>query len=301
MPSRIHLEPTPLEALVGRFGGRVVSNGRAPEEVRLSEHVVGLAAISSAYPGVLVPLTRAEYVHHASDAVRVGAVVLAAERIEPRIVGTPAWVHPDPARVVAELLREAHAEDTAGPIGEGGDIHPTAVIYPRVRVGARVRIGAYAVVGAPGFGFVPGPAGLEHVPQLGGVVLEDDVWIGSGTTIDAGTLGPTRVRRGAKLDAQVHVGHNADVGEGAVLCAQVGLAGSVHVGAGALLGGQAGVADHVHIGAGAKVAAKAGVIGHVPASAVVAGYPAVGHAKWLRGLAATYRVAARRPPKRMPP
>lgn len=308
MPSRIHLVPTPLEALVGRFGGRIVSNGGAPREGEAPElgdgvlgHVVAaLAPIAEATRGALVPLLRAEYVHHASSAVGTGAVVVAAERLEARLGGVSAWVHPEPSQVIAALLAEARVEDTAGPPGAGCEIHPTAVVYPCVRIGARVRIGPYAVVGAPGFGFVPGPDGLVHVPQLGGVVVEDDVWIGAHTTIDAGTLGPTRVRRGAKLDAHVHVGHNADVGADAVLCAQVGLAGSVRIGRGAVLGGQAGVADHVTIGEGARIAAKAGVIGHVPAGAVVAGYPAVGHAKWLRGLAATYRATTRRPPPRTP-
>ena len=301
MPSRIHLDRTPLEALLGRFGGRLVSKASATASETSGAHVAGLAAIASPWPEALVPLSRAEYVHHAANAVTAGATVIVAERLVTRLGDVSAWVHPDPSQVIAALLLEARAEDQSEPAGEGCEIHPTAVIYPRVRIGARVHVGAYVVIGAPGFGFVAGPSGLVHVPQYGGVVIEDDVWIGSCSTVDAGTLGPTRVRRGAKLDAHVHVGHNADVGEHAVLCAQVGLAGSVHVGRGAMLGGQAGVADHVHIGDGAKVAAKAGVIGHVPASAVVAGYPAVGHAKWLRGLAATYRATTRRAPRRRTP
>jgi UDP-3-O-[3-hydroxymyristoyl] glucosamine N-acyltransferase len=123
------------------------------------------------------------------------------------------------------------------------------------------------------------------VPQLGGVVIEDDVYIGALCTVDAGTLGPTIIRRGAKLDAHVHVGHNAEVGEGALLCAQTGLAGSVVIGRGAVLGGQVGVADHCRIGDGAKIAAKSGVIGDVPAGATYAGYPAIERMRWLRGLA----------------
>jgi UDP-3-O-[3-hydroxymyristoyl] glucosamine N-acyltransferase len=115
------------------------------------------------------------------------------------------------------------------------------------------------------------------------------VAIGPLVTVDAGTLAPTIVRRGAKLDAHVHVGHNCDIGEGTLVAAQCGFAGSVRVGKGVLIGGQAGFADHVTVGDGARVAAKSGVIGDVPAGAVFAGYPAVPRARWLRGLAAMYR------------
>lgn len=287
MPSRIHLAPTPLEHLIGRFGGRVVC-GLSPGLL-----VRGLAAVHGPREGALSPLTRPEYVPLAREAVASGAVLVVAERLLGRLIDVPVWVHEDPARVCAELSEEATVDDTAGPWGEGCDVAPSAIVYPRVRLGKRVRIGPNAVIGAPGFGFRAGPSGLVHVPQLGGVVLEDDVWIGALSTVDSGALGPTRIRAGAKLDAQVHVGHNADVGKNAILCAQVGLAGSVVIGDSCILGGQVGVADHVRIGEGAKVAAKSGVIGDVPPHAVVAGYPAVGNAKWLRGLAAMYRMARR--------
>jgi UDP-3-O-[3-hydroxymyristoyl] glucosamine N-acyltransferase len=153
-----------------------------------------------------------------------------------------------------------------------------------------VHIAAGTVVGHAGFGWAFGAGGaVRAVPQLAGVVIEDDVVVGPLCTIDAGTLTPTRVRRGAKLDAHVHVGHNVDVGEDTIVAAQCGFAGSVTIGRGVLVGGQVGVADHVHVGDGARIAAKSGVIGDVPPGAVVAGYPAVARARWLRGLAALYR------------
>ncbi len=129
---------------------------------------------------------------------------------------------------------------------------------------------------------------VRPVPQLGGVVIEDDVVIGPLCTVDAGTLGPTRIRRGAKLDAHVHVGHNGDIGEGTIIAAQCGFAGSVTIGRGVLVGGQVGVADHVTIGDGARIAAKSGVIGDVPAGATYAGYPAVPRMRWLRAFARIY-------------
>jgi UDP-3-O-[3-hydroxymyristoyl] glucosamine N-acyltransferase len=136
---------------------------------------------------------------------------------------------------------------------------------------------------------------VREIPQLGGVVIEDDVYIGACCTIAAGTIAPTVIRRGVKLDAQVHVGHNCDVGEGTIIAAQSGLAGSVVVGKGVMMGGQVGVADHITIGDGAKIAAKSGVIGDVAAGATFAGYPAVERGRWLRGLAALYRLMERSP------
>jgi UDP-3-O-[3-hydroxymyristoyl] glucosamine N-acyltransferase len=102
-------------------------------------------------------------------------------------------------------------------------------------------------------------------------------------------LSPTVLRRGAHLDAHVHVGHNCDVGENTFVAAQSGFAGSVKVGRGVLIGGQVGIADHVTIGEGARIAAKSGVIGDVPPGATVAGYPAVPRVRWLRGLGELYR------------
>jgi UDP-3-O-[3-hydroxymyristoyl] glucosamine N-acyltransferase len=153
-----------------------------------------------------------------------------------------------------------------------------------------VHIGESSVIGRPGFGWVTGPDGkVIRMPHMAGVIVEDDVHIGALCTIDAGVLGPTIVRRGAKLDAQVHVAHNCDIGEGTMIAAQSGLAGSVKLGRGVLVGGQAGFANHVTVGDGARIAAKSGVIGDVPAGAVVAGYPAVARMQWLRALAGLYR------------
>jgi UDP-3-O-[3-hydroxymyristoyl] glucosamine N-acyltransferase len=220
-----------------------------------------------------------------------------------KILETAAPPPPADARALAHVDAAARVDPTAivGPgavilggatIGAGARIEPRAVIYGGVVVGARAVVGAGAVLGRPGFGWAPAPdGGVARVPQLGGVIVEEDAEIGALATVDAGTLGPTVIGRGAKLDAHVHVGHNAKVGAGALIAAQAGFAGSVEIGAGALVGGQAGVADHVRVGAGAKLAAKSGVIGDVEAGAVVAGYPAVERERWLRATAAALRGA----------
>lgn len=171
-------------------------------------------------------------------------------------------------------------------VGPGARIEPNAVIYGGAVIGARAVIGAGSVVGRPGFGWTTSPEGATvRVPQLGGVRIEEDAELGPLCTVDAGTLGPTVVGPGAKLDAHVHVGHNASIGPGAIIAAQAGFAGSARIGAGVLVGGQAGVADHVDVGDGARLAAKAGVIGDVPPGAVVAGYPAVDRTRWLKAMA----------------
>jgi UDP-3-O-[3-hydroxymyristoyl] glucosamine N-acyltransferase len=175
-------------------------------------------------------------------------------------------------------------------VGRDSVVGPNAVVYGKVVIGARVRIGPCSVIGRPGFGWTVGPDGqLLRVPQLGGVVLEDDVEVGALCTVDSGTLGPTRLRSGVRLDAHVHVGHNVEVGEQTLVAAQAGFAGSVTVGAGTRIGGQAGIADHVRIGKGVSVAAKTGVIGDVSDGAVVAGFPAVAKTRWLRAMATLLR------------
>ena len=186
-----------------------------------------------------------------------------------------------------------HAVVGAGSrVGAGTALHPGVVLYPgvhvgrdcvlhagvvvreRVRIGDRVRIQAGAVIGSDGFGFVMDEAGrAERVPQVGTVVIEDDVEIGAGTSIARGTLGATRIRRGAKIDDLCLVAHNCDVGEDAILAGQCGLAGSAVLGRRVLLMGQVGVADHARVGEGVFAGAATGISGEVPAGARILGRP----------------------------
>jgi UDP-3-O-[3-hydroxymyristoyl] glucosamine N-acyltransferase len=281
----VKLQGIALDALAARHGGRVIAGGdRAP---------VQLVPVTFARQGDLAPLLATRFVRAAREAAARGAALLVDGALAGSVPEAPIlWVHEHATWAMAALLEEAIVPDTPPVIGPGCVIAESAVLGPRVAVGAGARIGAGAVIGHPGFGWAFGPGGaVRAVPQLGGVVIEADVSIGPLCTVDSGTLGPTRIRAGAKIDAHVHVGHNADIGEGAILAAQCGLAGSVTIGRGAMLGGQVGVADHVTIGAGARVAGKSGVIGDVPSGAVVAGYPAVARMRWLRGLARLYRSA----------
>ncbi len=159
-------------------------------------------------------------------------------------------------------------------IGPDVTIYPNAVLYENTVVGPRCLIHAGAVLGAYGFGYCSGSGCHELSPQLGNVILEADVEVGAGTTIDRGTYGPTVIGEGTKIDNMVMVAHNCRIGRHNMLCAQVGIAGSTTTGDYVVMAGQAGVRDHVHIGDRAMLGAKAGVMSDVPDDARVVGIPA---------------------------
>ncbi|MFM8270611.1 MAG: UDP-3-O-(3-hydroxymyristoyl)glucosamine N-acyltransferase [Pseudomonadota bacterium] len=132
-------------------------------------------------------------------------------------------------------------------IGSHCEIHPFVTLLCRVEMGHRVRVFSGTVIGSEGFGFLEGDSGFTEMPQIGGVTIEDDVRIGAKCTIDRSTLGNTLIGRGTKIDDQVHIGHNCQIGKNCILCAQVGLAGSSILKDGVILGGQVGVAGHLTI------------------------------------------------------
>jgi UDP-3-O-[3-hydroxymyristoyl] glucosamine N-acyltransferase len=160
-------------------------------------------------------------------------------------------------------------------IGEDTTIHSGASIRENVTIGRRVLIHNGAVIGADGFGFIEHGGGLVKIPQVGHVVIEDDVEIGANSTVDRAMIGTTIIRRGAKLDNLVHIAHNCDVGEFSRFAGQAGLAGSVTVGKWCEFGGQAGSADHVTIGDRARIVAQAGIHRDVREGAIIGGTPAI--------------------------
>jgi UDP-3-O-[3-hydroxymyristoyl] glucosamine N-acyltransferase len=291
LPTRllgVPLAPRAIGDLAKRHGGTLRNGVRGT--------VRRLVPIARAGAGDLTVLLNARYVEDAVRAVSRGAMVLVDETFARRddVKSLPGWFHTHAAWAMAEILELGDAPPDEPVIGSDCRIGAGVHLLPRVEIGSRVTIAPGAVIGAPGFGWVTGPNGTtREIPQLGGVVIEDDVHIGALCTIAAGTIGPTILRRGVKLDAQVHVGHNCEIGEGTIIAAQTGLAGSVVIGKGVLIGGQVGIADHLSVGDGAKIAAKSGVIGDVAAGTTVAGYPAVERQRWLRGLAELYRDAGR--------
>ncbi len=160
-------------------------------------------------------------------------------------------------------------------VGEGTIIHPGATVYRDCIIGKNCIIHSGAVIGADGFGFAPNEKGeFQKIPQIGNVVLEDNVDVGANSTIDRATMGSTIIRKGAKIDNLVQIGHNVEVGSNSAMAAQVGIAGSSKVGENVLIGGQVGLAGHLKIGDRVKIAAQSGIGGDVKDDSVVMGSPA---------------------------
>ncbi len=145
-------------------------------------------------------------------------------------------------------------------IGSECVIHPNVVIYDDVTIGDRVILHAGVVIGADGFGYVRDEQSHHKFPQIGTVIIEDEVELGANTCVDRAALGRTRIGKGAKLDNMVHVGHNCDIGERVVIAAQTGISGSVTIEDDCIIGGQVGFGDHIYVQSGAVIGSKAGIL-----------------------------------------
>ena len=167
-------------------------------------------------------------------------------------------------------------------IGDDTVIYPNVVIMDGIDIGRRVIIHGGTVVGGDGYGFVWDGERHRKVPQIGTVVIGDDVEIGANCAIDRAALSRTEIKRGAKIDNLVHIAHNCIIGENTLLAGQVGFAGSVEVGRNVAMGGQAGVSGHLKIGDNVIIAGKAGVTKNLQPGEKVAGFPAISHREWLR-------------------
>jgi len=167
-------------------------------------------------------------------------------------------------------------------IGDGTEIRANVVIEYGCKIGRNCLIHAGSVIGADGFGFAPGPGGIAKVPQVGNVIIEDEVEIGACSTVDRAAFDATVIKRGAKLDSHVHVGHNCVVGESAMICGMSAMAGSSSLGKGAILAGHSGVPNQVEVGPGVVVAAFSVMTkSHLPPGQY-AGVPAVPMADWRK-------------------
>ena len=185
----------------------------------------------------------------------------------------------------AQIYPQAYIGDGVK-IGAGTVVYAGAKIYEGCRIGARCIIHAGAVIGADGFGFMPKPDGsFDKIPQLGNVVIEDDVEIGANTCIDRAKTDSSIIRRGVKLDNLMQVGHNVEIGENTVSSAQMGIAGTSKIGRNCFLAGQVGIADHVTVGDRVKIGSKTGLDKDVPDGEIRFGYPALPGMQYHRSFA----------------
>jgi UDP-3-O-[3-hydroxymyristoyl] glucosamine N-acyltransferase len=259
-------------------------------------------------PGQEAPLPRLVSTNPYLAFARAVALVAPPPRPAP---GVHAAAHVDPS---AELGPDVHvgAFAVVGPrvrVGARTTIHPHVVLYEdvevgedctlhsgvqvreRCRLGQRVVLQNGCVIGADGFGFAKDGEGRYHkFPQVGSVVIEDDVEIGALSAVDRAALGVTRIGRGCKLDNLVQVGHSVTIGEDSVLAGQVGIAGSTRVGRRVTLAGQVGVAGHLTIGDGVVATAQTGIPSSIAPDTVVSGYPAIDNRGWLKSSAVFARL-----------
>ena len=266
---------------------------------RLADLSVAAIILAHDAPTVSVPAIRVANPYH--------AFVDVVEHFHPVAKPEPG-IHP--TAIVAPTARVA-ADATIGPhvvvgddvvLGDGGVLHAGVVLYPRVRIGAgftayarvvvredvwigdRVTLHAGVVIGSDGFGYLPAADGVRKIPQVGNVVIEDDVEVGANSTIDRGALGPTRIGRGTKIDNLVTVSHNCTLGSHCMLAAQTGLGGGTTLGRGVMLGGQVGSAGHLTVGDAVMVAAKSGISKDLAAGGRYGGIPAIDINLWRRGM-----------------
>ena len=236
----------------------------------------------------------------------------------------PSSMRPSSLFEATGVASGAHVHSAAR-LENGVTIDPGAVIGPRAEIGARTVIAAGAVIGPDvrigrdcaigagaaiinaligdrviihsgtrighdGYGYAPGPKGLEKSPHVGRVIVQDDVEIGTNTTIDRGGIRDTVIGEGSKIDNLVQIGHNVTIGRHCILAGHVGISGSVTIGDYAVLGGKVGIADHVTIGEGASVTAGSGVMHNIEAGERWGGYPATTAREWMRGVALLRRL-----------
>lgn len=209
--------------------------------------------------------------------VHASAVVSESARLGQRVSVGPCAVIGDGAIIGDDTVIHAQVHVGRGVrVGSRCVLHPHVSLREYVVLGDRVTLHDGTVIGSDGFGYAVDREGVRHkIPQIGTVVIGDDVEIGANTTVDRARFGKTRIGKGVKIDNLVQIAHNVVIGDHAVIIAQTGIAGSTVIGSRAILAGQAGVAGHLIVGAGAIVAAQSGVTKNIPAGATVMGFPAI--------------------------
>jgi len=204
------------------------------------------------------------------------------------VIGADPSIHPFAVLADDSILGDRVTLHPGASIGSGSRVDDDCIIHAKVSIGENIRIGkrviihAGTVLGSDGFGFVTDNGRHHKIPQVGGVVIEDDVEIGSNCTIDRATLGNTVIKKGTKIDNQSQVAHNVTIGEHCLIAAQAGIAGSSTLGNYVVFGGRVGVADHISIGDRVMVGGGSGITKDVEAGQIIVGYYAMPIRDWLK-------------------
>ena len=207
--------------------------------------------------------------------IHPSAVIAASAQVDPTAHIGPHCTIGERVKIGAHCVLQAGdfiGEDSV--LGEGTNLFSNVTIYDHTQIGRRVRIHAGTVIGADGFGYVFDSGFHRKIPQIGNVIIGDDVEFGSNCSVDRGALGSTVIGQGTKIDNLVHIAHNVEIGEYSILCAQVGIAGSAKLGNFCVLAGQVGIAGHITLGNQVTVASKSGVMDSIPDGETWLGYPA---------------------------
>lgn len=224
-----------------------------------------------------------EFSHGISDKAHIGKDVTLGENV----VIMPFAVVDDHAVIESNVILYPHTYiGQYAEIGADTVIYSNATVREHCHVGKRCVIHSSAVIGSDGFGFTTKDGVHTKVPQVGNVVLEDDVEIGAHDGIDRAAMGATVIGKGTKIDNLVHIGHNCKIGPNCLIVAQTGISGSTIVDNNVTFGGQVGTVGHIHIGANSVYAARSGIIGDMPEGVFCAGFPVQPHTDWLRMQAA---------------
>jgi UDP-3-O-[3-hydroxymyristoyl] glucosamine N-acyltransferase len=245
-----------------------------------------LVKVANAYASLAILLARVEQLKKKKEGIDSTAFIDASAHTgEDCYIGNFAYVGEN-AKVGARCKIYPHvyiAENVT--IGDDCIIYPHVTVYEGCIIGNNCILHAGSVIGSDGFGFAPEGDSYKKIPQLGNVILEDDIEIGANTTIDRAVMGATIIRKGVKLDNLIQIAHNVEVGEHTVMAAQVGIAGSVKVGKHCQFGGQVGLAGHIHIEDNVSIGAQAGVIGHIKSGRTILGAPAIDARSFMRSSA----------------
>lgn len=257
------------------------------KDIELTQPVsVTLIRVDSAYESVAKLLQLYESMKPKKQGVDNSAFIAASAKIgEGCYVGAFAYIGENVTVGDGSKIYPHAVVDDNVSMGKACTLYPNVTIYHDCVLGNNVTIHSGAVIGADGFGFAPDSSGYNKIPQIGNVVIEDDVEIGANTCVDRSTMGSTVIHRGVKLDNLVQVAHNVEVGENTVMSAQVGIAGSTKIGSWCMFGGQVGIAGHITVGDRTQLGAQTGAPGSIKGGETLIGTPPMNPQKYFRSQA----------------